>query len=164
MSDRKIPLRRRDGSLRGFAVVDAEDYDWLNQWRWFMDNNGYAVRQIRVAVGRQHPMPMHRQILGLEIGDARQGDHLNRERLDNRRSNLRIVTKGANAQNRNRSRGGTSKYRGVCWNARVGKFYAYARLNYKLHHLGVFEDEKDAAEAAASFRREHMPHSVEATV
>lgn len=163
---KKIPLRARDGSVRAYAIVDDADFDWLNQWRWFLDRGrkGYAMRQERIRPGLQRPIAMHRFILGLERGDPRQGDHRNSNSLDNRRVNLRIVPPGANAQNRVSNHNSTSRYRGVYWSPAAGKWYACARLNKKLHHLGVYDDEHEAGRVAAAFRAKHMPFANEARV
>jgi hypothetical protein len=93
---------------------------------------------------------MHRELLGLEPGDPLQCDHINRDRLDNRRANLRIVTSAANNTNLG-SRGGTSKYRGVHWNKDRHAWHAQARLNGHARYLGLFPLEDDAARAVNSF-------------
>jgi hypothetical protein len=159
---RLIPLRTHDGRVRAYAIVDAADYDWLVQWKWHLASAGYAVRQSSRTAGRQHPIPMHRVLLSLPREDKRQGDHVNGNRLDNRRENLRVVERAENAQNRRSQRGSSSGHRGVAWNVRRQKWYAYARLNGVLHHLGVFDDEDEAARVVEAFRSNHMPHSIEA--
>jgi hypothetical protein len=158
---RRIPLRRRDGTIVAYALVDAEDYDWLMQWRWSLDNDGYAKRQTSRSTGQRRTVRMHRQVLGLEHGDPRQGDHINGVRLDNRRCNLRIAPRAEkdNLQNQGSQAGSVSRYRGVSWGGRQRKWKAQVTLNYKTHHLGYFDDEAEAAAVAAAFRREHMPFS-----
>jgi hypothetical protein len=104
---------------------------------------------------------MHRELLGLTTGDSRQGDHINRDRLDNRRANLRIVTLAENRQNLAAQRGSTSAYRGVSWDKQAEKWRASAKLDGKAKFLGTFEREEDAGRAAADFRAEHMPCSAE---
>jgi len=84
---REIPLTQ--GQV---ALVDVEDYEWINQWKWYAWSNGrsfYAVRTESVTKKRFY---MHREILGLKHGDARKGDHKNPSlTLDNRRQNLRVA-------------------------------------------------------------------------
>lgn len=79
-----------------FALVDAEDFDYLNQFSWYAswhDPNFYAVR---VRPGKGPHIRMHRELLGLEIGDRRVGHHKNNFTLDNRRSNLEACTNEEN--------------------------------------------------------------------
>jgi hypothetical protein len=104
---------------------------------------------------------MHRLILGLPVGDPRLGDHINRNRLDNRRSNLRIVDRAGNGQNVGSRAGSTSSFRGVSWDSRNRKWSAQCMLRQKLYHLGRYTSEIEAARAAAAFRAEHMPFAVE---
>ncbi len=90
-----IPLRAKDGSIKGHAMIDSIDVA-LSRWRWCL-SRGYAVRGVR-ARGGHRLISLHRQILGLTFGDGVEVDHINRNKLDNRRSNLRIVTHGGNMQ------------------------------------------------------------------
>jgi hypothetical protein len=72
------------------TVVDDEDYDDLCQWSWCLGSSGYATRGMNVN-GRGRAVLMHRYLLGLIHGDGRHGHHLNEDRLDNRRANLRVM-------------------------------------------------------------------------
>jgi len=152
-----LPLRDRHGSVRAHAVVDAADYEWASRWRWWLTNWGYAKRDERIG-GRRRAILLHRELLGLAPGDGLEGDHINGDRLDNRRSNLRVVTRAGNQQNRHYGFGASS-YRGVSWHKPSGRWRAGAQLGGKQRHLGLFILEEDAAAAAAAFRAEHMPYS-----
>lgn len=99
----QIPLRARDGSIRTYALVDESDYQWLNQWTWRLSSTGYARRGITVGDWREKrivQLRMHREIVGLPLGDPREVDHINGNALDNRRVNLRATTHAENHQNR----------------------------------------------------------------
>ncbi len=102
---------------------------------------------------------MHRLILGLEAGDPLQADHINRDRLDNRRANLRAVTASQNRHNQGSRPGSSSTHRGVSWSEKRGRWEASVNVNGRAHFLGRFADELDAARVASEFRREHMPFS-----
>ncbi len=104
---------------------------------------------------------MHREILGLALGDPLLVDHINRIRLDNRRANLRVVDRAQHAQNLSPRTGTTSSYRGVFWNTREECWEASANLNGRAHYLGRFTSEREAGIAAAIWRRENMTHSEE---
>ena len=128
-----------------FALVDDADFEWLNQWKWCLYKCGrweYAKRR----GGDGKIIIMHRLIMGLEPGDGQQVDHIDGNRSDNRRCNLRICTNRQNAQN-SRSRGGKSKYKGVSWYKPFRKWRARIVIDSKETCLGYFENELDAATA-----------------
>lgn len=153
-----IPLSSRDGALRGISLVDAEDAFWLIEWPWRLHSAGYAFRGEKRR-GRYRTILLARLLLGLRDGDPLTADHINRDRLDNRRSNLRVVTRAQNNQNVTSRRGSSSTYRGVSWNKRLGKWQATATCAGRRVHLGFFDTEVLAAGVAAEFRRTHMPFS-----
>lgn len=101
----KIPLHGIGGVV-GFALVDACDYERVASRRWHRHSAGYAHTAIREKRGEKgrHLQLMHRFVLGLE--KSRRGapivvDHINHDRLDNRRSNLRLCSHAENLRNRN---------------------------------------------------------------
>lgn len=89
-----------------FAIVSGQDYEWLMQWKWHAHWNSctksyYAVRHESMKVDPKRTIIwMHRLILGLGRSVSKIGDHINRNTLDNTRTNLRITNKQGNAQNR----------------------------------------------------------------
>jgi hypothetical protein len=121
-SSRFIPLTQGKR-----AIVDAADYEWLMQWKWcavFIPdmNSFYALRR---GVDRKAVL-MHRLILGLAFGDAREGDHKDGNTLNNRRDNVRIATTSQNRVNKSKQKNNTSGFNGVDyaknrkkWRARV---------------------------------------------
>jgi AP2 domain len=162
-----VPLYGRGGVIRAFAFVDAEDFEWAMQYRWHLqkkpaDRTGYAVR--RDPARPNHKLLMHRELLGLDPGDSREGDHINRRSLDNRRGNLRAVGGGCQPQNvSRRRRPGSSRYRGVSFCKQTGRWAARVNVDGRQHHLGRFDTEQEAADAAATFREHNMPYSEEAS-
>lgn len=131
-----------------FALVDDSDYNWLNQWEWqALTSHGskewWAVRTVS-ADGVRRTACMHRMIIGASGGE--QVDHINHNSLDNRRENLRICTPSQNAANQ-RSRIGTSKFKGVYWHRQDKRWRAQIRINGKAIGLGNHKIEEDAARA-----------------
>lgn len=158
----RIPLRARDGSVRAYAIVDAADAEWVNQWRWHL-SSGYATRNVRVPWaprGTFQVLRLHRVLLGLTHGDGLDGDHRDRDKLNCQRANIRAVTHDQNIQNVP-GRSGHSQYRGVTWNKTVGKWQSRIRVDRKDVHLGYFTDEREAGDAARSARLRLLPFTVE---
>lgn len=160
---KRIPLRARDGSVRAYARVDDQDYERLSCYRWSMTNKGRAARYEWDAVAKKtHTILMHRQILGLLPGDPRQGDHKNRNPLDNVRSNLRIATNAQNEQNRSSkgNKGSSSQYRNVYWDNSRRKWYVHLMVDRKAYFFGRFDDEHEAGRVASQARAELMPFAM----
>jgi hypothetical protein len=96
---------------------------------------------------------MHRWLLGLRSGDGQMGDHLNGDKLDNRRANLRIVTPGESSANV-RGRAG-SGFRGVYPNHK--RWAAAAKQHGKKIHLGTYDTPEEAYTVATDWRRANLP-------
>ena len=127
-----------------YAIVDDEDFEWLNQWKW------YANKDHKTYYARRHEgkkiVKMHRLILNASIGT--EVDHKNHDGLDNRRDNIRICTFSQN-QHRRATTKGVSAYRGV-YQLNHSPNYKWAsqiRANGKVKHLGCFVTEVEAAMA-----------------
>ena len=135
-----IPLTQRF-----HAIVDAADYEWLNQWKWYY-NTGYAMRAEYLLDFKnkrhQRKILMHREILGTPKGIKT--DHWDLNRLNNTRKNLRQCTDTQNQGNTNTQKH-SSQYKGVSWDKQHKKWRAYIRKNYLMQHLGLFQSEVDAA-------------------
>ena len=130
------------------ALVDDNDYDWLNQWKWcaFNDKGNFrVVRKSSQKDGKTHSIYMYRMILDLEYGDKRMGDHINHNTLDNRRSNLRVCTNQQNCFNQKSSPNTTSRFKGVSWHRPNRKWQARIQKNEKEKYLGCFATEEEAA-------------------
>ena len=132
-----------------FALVDAEDYDYLMQWCWCAvkgTNTFYAARNDKFTGTTK----MHRVIMnapkGMEV------DHINRDGLDNRKENLRIVTRRGNQSNRRDQLSLMGAY------TIKGKFY-YSRIGVsgKSIYLGSFKTAEQAHEAYIQYYKSLLP-------
>lgn len=148
---KQVPI----GNAPGVILVDDEDFDNVSAFRWTLKPEGYVWRSVHG--GRRH-VYLHRQLLGLTWGDKREADHKNRNRLDNRRTNLRILTQAKNRQN-TPALGGLSPYRGVTYDSARAKWVAQAQMDRRHYFLGRYESESEAAEAAFAWRRKNMPYA-----
>lgn len=132
-----------------YAIVDNEDYEELQQFKWFAyhDNNNtwYARRNIRRSDGIQTAELMHRRILGIGQSDRARCDHRNHDGLDNRRENLRTCTRQQNRHNRLKYKNNTSGFKGVTWRKQIRKWAAQIKFNNRVIHLGYFNDKIEAA-------------------
>lgn len=126
-----------------FALVDDEDFEAVSALAWHLTESGYAVWRGREH-GRKKTLRMHRLILGDVKGDV---DHIDGNKLNNQRSNLRPATRTQNNGNCRPRSGCSSRYKGVAWVRNYGKWWAYINLNGKRKNLGYFDDEMDAARA-----------------
>lgn len=151
---REIPLFLRSGEVGSKTRVSEADYPLLRQNRWHKGSRGYAVHLVEGTV-----FPMHRVILGLNTGDPREGDHINGNKLDNRRSNLRIVTHAEQMQNLMKRAPASSRFRGVYWDRGKHRWAARVRLEGKTYRLGRFRSEIEAARVADEWRLKNMPYA-----
>lgn len=127
------------------VLVDDEDFEWLSNYSWTYNphGGGYASRTDRSGA-KQKTVLMHRAIMGAVKGQ--QVDHINRNRLDNRRCNLRICTPAQNAWNASKRKDGvTSKYKGVYFRKSDGKYAANIQKGRRSIFLGNYLKEEDAA-------------------
>jgi hypothetical protein len=147
-----LPLRRRDGSVRAWGLIDAADAPYVTRWKWCRHSAGYIERRRRGKI-----VYLHRILLGLGPNDQRHGDHRNGDPADCRRCNLRILSSQRNSWNRAAIEGrGASKYRGVA-RTKGGRWRAYCTPGGRQHNVGTFDTQEEAAIAVAEYRRLHMP-------
>lgn len=139
-----------------FVIVELADYEKLMQHKWrILSPPEYAVRQVT----RRRFIYMHNEIMQPQPGFI--VDHKDHCGLNNTRKNLRIATRSQNTCNNKKSRGQTSRYKGVCVSKEKGKFRATIMSNGKRIHLGYFKNEIDAAKAYdAAARKYHGDFAV----
>lgn len=135
-----IPLTRGKA-----ALVDDEDFERVAAHKWCYMTAGYGARSIAEG-GKRKLVYLHRFILQPKKGAH--VDHINGDRLDNRRSNLRTCTHQQNRQNSKHYASNTSGHKGVSFDKTTGNWKAYINVDGRLVHLGRFE----TAEAAAQHR------------
>jgi len=131
---RQIPLG--DGA---YAYVDAADFEWLSRWNWRL-HGGYAMR-----TEKRRKVYMHRAIMQPPRGMV--VDHINRNKLDNTRDNLLVCTQQENCHNRSKRNGASSRFRGVSFNRRMGRWCARITFEGRRLWLGCFVEEVEAARA-----------------
>lgn len=139
---KRIPLTQGK-----YALVDDEDYEALMEFKWHF-SHGYAARRehykVSKGVYKGKKIYMHRAICSPPEGMT--VDHINGDGLINTRGNLRVCTQSENCMNQTPQTDTISKYKGVSFLKRTGKWCAYIVSNKKQIHLGYFSSEKEAAE------------------
>ena len=110
------------------TLIDTEDLNKVKHTKWKLSSSGYAMNNPKYKGSNLH---MSRVILDT----TKFVDHINHNTLDNRKSNLRIVTKSQNQMNTN--------YKGVS-KTKDSKYYAHIKINQKMINLGVYIFEEEA--------------------
>lgn len=109
----KIPLKNKNKEIIDYSIVSEEDYLELNKYKWYISNNEYVEGKYN-----NKTISMHKFIMNIILNkDSKHKivDHINSNKFDNRRDNLRIVTHSENARNRTKHKNSTSKYYGVSY-------------------------------------------------
>lgn len=142
-----IPLTRGQ-----FSLVDRDSAESLCsvnwQAHWCRSVRGFYARTSKIVGGKKTLYLMHRQVLSCSTGFT--PDHLNRNTLDNRLSNLRRANKSEQAVNRRRQSNNTSGYKGVSFDSHTGRWRSYAYRNGSMLYFGLH----DTAEMASIARGE----------
>jgi hypothetical protein len=169
LTTRAIPLRNRQGEVVAEAIVDEEDYARVMQHKWHFEvDTGYAATNILHPAGgfrsnsnraRRCVLRLHRLIMDLPYAGLPLVDHINLDKLNNSKDNLRLADHWVNSQNRTKRKNTASRFRGVRPAFSIGKWQSFATVHGKFHHLGNFASEEEAAQVAKNFRREHLPYA-----
>ena len=121
----------------GRAKIDLDDVDRVGQYKWHI-SHGYACCN-------ENKIRLHRLIM--DCPDDMIVDHINHNRLDNRKCNLRICTQHQNSMNQNKRSNNTSGYTGVLWDKAKNKWMARIKVNYKQIFLGYYDTLEEAIKA-----------------
>lgn len=127
-----------------YVLVDDTDYIILSQSKWHIGARGYVMRYEK----GNKTLSMHRIIMNFPELCV---DHINGDKLDNRRENLRLVTNHQNLLNRGKNKNNSSGYKGV--NFQNGKWHAKITFNKIQKHIGYFDNKIDAAKAYDSIAK-----------
>lgn len=129
-------------------LFDKTDMDLVLSYSWEVSHRGYVVRKARHNESKNatRSISMHRNIMGLQTGGGGMVDHINGNKLDNRRCNLRAANQYTNQWNRGKPNiPTTSRFKGVRWVESDRKWRSAIVLFRKSHSLGQYEREESAA-------------------
>jgi len=133
-----IEIKLRNSPLK--AIIDADDFDVVSKHKWTLQSGGY----VRTFVGK-NVLYLHRLVMGangnLEI------DHINRNKIDCRKQNLRFATRTQNSANKDCNKGNPIKVKGVRWDKTRNKYLARIGYNGITKNLGRYDNLIDASRA-----------------
>lgn len=147
----EILLYDKDFNIINRALIDIEDVEKCKLYKWNLSCYGYVITHNKET---KKQMRLHRFILN--PNDIEIIDHINGNKLDNTKCNLRICTNADNQKNRTKlSSNNTSGYIGVYWNKQKNKWVSEIKSNGKRFYLGSFEDLDDAIKARILAEEKH---------
>jgi hypothetical protein len=130
-------------SKQNSILIDDDDYEYASKFKW-SESNGYAVRGTNIN-NQSKGYKLHREVMGV-VDSLKHIDHIDGNRLNNQKANLRICNATQNQQNRvGVQANNKSGYKGVSWCRRSKKWMAQIRVNTKTKFLGYYTDPKEAA-------------------
>ena len=121
---------------------DIEDYDKIKEYCWYKNSKGYVTTTVYFGEGKSKTVCLHRIIM--DAPDGCLVDHIKHNKLDNRKSELRIVNNSQNGENAKLAKNNTSGVTGVVWHSRDKVWEAKIKVDYKYIYLGRSKDFNEA--------------------
>lgn len=134
----EIVLLDQNDNETGRAIIDLEDVDKVKDYSWYLKDTGYAYN--RREVGH-----LHRYLM--DCPEGLYVDHEDRDRLNDRKENLRICTPQQNACNQGPSKRNKTGKKGVSQVKKTGKYKVTITYESVVYNLGTFDDLELAARA-----------------
>jgi hypothetical protein len=143
--------------INHLIVVDEEDRHFVKAYPWYAQaRGGYPATCSPMVDYKPGRIVLLARVI-MQPKDGEVVDHIDGDTLNNRRSNLRVVTQAVNTQNRTRhQKSNTSGFRGVHWYKSKSKWQAYASIGRKRANLGYFDSAAEAGKAACEWRKANM--------
>lgn len=155
----EIEILNKSGAVSAITKVDKI---------WFQENYQKLIdQQIRfqIAAGyvcyQKNRKTFYLHSLVCPPTDGKVADHINRDKMDNRRENLRLLDRRGNAINRGPNKNNAIGIKNVSWNSRIGKYQVCLSINGKHKHIGYYESIKDAAQAAQEAQTKYHPEYIQ---
>ena len=133
------------------CIIDTDDLEKVSEYSWYVNPKGYILCR------REETTYIHRLITSCPKG--KQVDHINRNKLDNRKENLRIVTNRQNCQNRALMPNNKTGYRGVYFENYTQKYRVQLVIDGKTMDFGRYEDIDVAGYVAGQIIKNFMPYA-----
>lgn len=156
-----IIINRRDGSKLE-ALIDKVDLDRVlslpTSFYATKTKYGFYVKMDWEYKGQRNRIQLHRWLLGAKEGEV--VDHKDGNTLDNRKSNLRLVTQLENSQNQ-KPKSNKTGYKGVYLNKATGRYYGQVVYNYRTYRAGTFDTPEECNEAVIELRKKLHPYATD---
>jgi hypothetical protein len=151
-----IPLTRGQ-----YAIVDSRDFPYLNQWSWNAkpDGDSYYAERSSSKDNVDFHVAMHRAIWERHNGPIPNGmklDHKDRNKLNDRIRNMRLLSHSENVSNADKRPGMSSKFVGVHYNKENGNYRAQVTVDGNQMFLGAFPTQQEASNARDNYVRKHQ--------
>jgi hypothetical protein len=136
---KKIHLNGKNfiDEITKYTIVDDEDFETLNKIKWYRSTQGYSIEKSGKL--------MHRVLKSAKKGEY--VDHIDGDKLNNQKKNLRICTNEENGRNQVFHKNNTSGFKGVSYDKARNKWFSQIMVNYKHKGLGRFPTKEEAYEA-----------------
>lgn len=135
-----IELHRYKGKNNLYTIVDDDNFYEINKYKWHISSLGYVIRTEKNKI-----IYLHRKIMNFPLDKVI--DHINGNKIDNRKSNLRIVSIKKNVRNQKYHKNNTSGFLGVSFRKGRNRYRATITVDKKQIFLGNFINIKDAIDA-----------------
>ena len=135
MKNIPVKLVHKKASMKKPAIIDNEDFTKISKWKWHYKNNGYLMSSSTPQI------LMHRLVMEAKKGQII--DHINGDKFDNRKTNLRFVTNQQNGMNRGVQKNNKLGIKGVSFDGK--KFRARLQIKHKNVILGRFKTKEEAS-------------------
>jgi len=122
--------------ILGQVLLDKEDIEKVNKTNWRLSEKGYVISSINRKTTRIHNLILNRNTDNQKITC----DHIDRNKLNNKKENLRIISHLENNLNSDR----IEKSKGYCFRKDRNKWMVYIKTNYKMKTIGYYDTEEEA--------------------
>jgi len=140
----RVPIKVKHLGKTYFVWVDEEDYPKIYKYNWCIAARKDKINSVQSRIDKKIVL-LHRFLMECSAGDGKIVDHVDRDPLNNCKSNLRFITKSGNNRNRDKMAGTSSQYPGVAWHKHTKKWVARICIDGRMVHLGYFVLEEIAA-------------------
>lgn len=137
------------------ALVDDDDYEWLSQYKWYYMSRGKHSNSPGYAARHSSKKTIYMHLAIMNAPNGIEVDHRFGDSLDNQKENLRFCTDAENSKNKHKRTESQSKYKGLCRPKNRNKWQVQVYVNGKKHHVGMFDDEIEAAKAYDAAARQY---------
>jgi len=156
-----LPVTDRKKEVVAHAMVDDDLFPHLSKMRWYDNGWGYPHTNHQNDDGSSIHVSLHSIVFKDKYGrhplPGYEIDHIDQNKLNAQRSNLRELTRSFNCANKPKQPRNTSGYKGVSWNKNEQKWETRIQVNRKLVFLGYHTDKHEAARAVNRAYEKHFP-------